>query len=117
MLPIRQVAVPRHTFTLCKREDQWYLVNDIEGILAIPQFVGQSLNNENRFTYWIGPYAFVNNFETTAEGKYLIKMLEYRTLSPRAQQKVNHIKDMYGFWVQVDTEFMEILRKRDESKC
>lgn len=75
--------------------------------------MAQSLLGNNAFTFWIGPYVFINDFETTAQGKYLIKMLEYPKLVPASQRKVDTILDVYKYWVQVDESFMEILKKRD----
>lgn len=92
----------------------WYLKNtSTNQYCKIPHYLARSLLSKNSFTFWIGPYAFVNEFETTAEGKYLIDMLKYSRLSTAAQRKVDNILDTYKFWVQVDEQFMSILKERD----
>ena len=98
---------------ICTTKSKYFLLHDIYGVLAIPRFMAQSLLANNTFTFWLGPYVFINDFETTAQGKYLIKMLEYPNLVPASQRKVDTILDVYKYWVQVDESFMEILKKRD----
>lgn len=117
LLPYQDVTIGKETFTICKSGNSWYLRNEVHGVLTIPRFMALSLANRNMFTYWFGPYAFVNNFEKTPQGQYLIKMLEYSKLTPVAQHKVDIILKELGYWVQVDHDFMETLRKRDDSKC
>ena len=98
---------------VCTTKSKYFLLHEIYGVLAIPRFMAQTLLDNNTFTFWIGPYVFINGFETTAQGKYLIKMLEYSKLAPVSQRKVDTIIDVYKYWVQVDKSFMEILKKRD----
>lgn len=98
---------------ICTTRSKYFLLHEIYGVLAVPRFMAQSLLGNNAFTFWIGPYVFINGFETTAQGKYLIKMLEYPKLVPASQRKVDTILDVYKYWVQVDESFMEILKKRD----
>lgn len=98
---------------ICTTKSKYLLFHDIYGVLAVPRFMAQSLLSNNTFTFWIGPYVFINGFEATAQGKYLIKMLEYPNLVPASQRKVDTILDVYKYWVQVDESFMEILKKRD----
>ena len=98
---------------ICTTKSKYFLFHDIYGVLAVPGFMAQSLLGNNTLTFWIGPYVFINGFETTAQGKYLIKMLEYPNLVPASQRKVDTILDVYKYWVQVDESFMEILKKRD----
>ena len=98
---------------VCTTKSKYFLLHEIYGVLAIPRFMAQTLLDNNTFTFWIGPYVFINGFETTAQGKYLIKMLEYSKLAPVSQRKVDTILDVYKYWVQVDKSFMEILKKRD----
>lgn len=98
---------------VCTTKSKYFLLHEIYGVLAIPRFMAQTLLDNNTFTFWIGPYVFINGFETTAQGKYLIKMLEYSKLAPVSQHKVDTILDVYKYWVQVDKSFMEILKKRD----
>lgn len=88
-------------------------MHDREGVLLIPAFVGESLKGINRFTYWYGPYAFINNFENTTQGRYLVNMLDYPHLNPRAKEKIRSIMDKYSYWVQEDTSFLETLKRRD----
>lgn len=99
--------------TICTTKSKYFLLHEIYGVLAIPRFMAQSLLGNDKFTFWIGPYVFINEFETTVQGKYLIKMLEYPKLVPASQRKVDTILDVYKYWVQVDESFMEILKKRD----
>lgn len=89
----------------------YYLSPDPDTIVSIPYYAAHSMISMNRFTFWLGPYAFVNEFEHTPEGKYLIKMLEYPRLSAAAKRKVDNILDTYSYWVQVDEQFMEIMSK------
>lgn len=123
LFPIGQSVIGKSNIpvTICRingsgQEDaKYYIKHDIFGVQPVPRFMAHSLINQNRFTYWIGPYAFVNEFELTREGQYLIKMLEYPTLTPRAQQKVNDILNIFKYWVQVDTQMLDILKKRDRN--
>ena len=57
----------------------------------------------------------MNNFEATKEGKYLIKMLEHVRLSTAAQRKVDDILTRFKYWVQVDNQMTEILKKRNQN--
>lgn len=98
---------------ICTTRNKYFLLHEIYGVLAIPRFMAQSLLCNNGLTFWIGPYVFINGFEATAQGKYLIKMLEYPNLVPASQRKIDTIIDVYKYWVQVDESFMEILKKRD----
>lgn len=89
------------------------MVNSRHEYCKIHTYMYESLCSQNRFTFWLGPYAFVNNFEVTKEGKYLIKMLEHVRLSAAAQRKVNEILSTYAFWVQVDQQMIDIFKKRE----
>lgn len=109
-----QITIGQVVFSIGKVGDAWYLKNKACEYCKIPYFMASSLKNTNRFTFWLGPYAFVNEFELTKEGQYLIKMLEHPCLSTAAQRKVDEILTAYRYWVQVDEQFMEILKKRDQ---
>ena len=100
--------------TLGQLSDGWYLRNDVtKQYCKIPYYLGWTLQGRNRFTFWIGPYAFINEFEDTAEGKYLIDMLKYSELTHTSQSKVDKILDTYKYWVQVDEQMIDILKHRD----
>lgn len=122
LFPLGQSVIGKSNIpvTVCriKNEDSvnYYVKQEVFGVQWVPEFMAQSLLGKNSFTFWIGPYAFVNGFEETVQGKYLIKMLEYPSLTERAQQKVNDILNIYCYWVQVDKQFMEILKQRDSNK-
>lgn len=112
--PSGSVDINHMPFSVGRIGESWYLKNtNTNQYCKIPSYLAHSLCNKNGFTYWIGPYAFANGFEETAEGKYLIKMLEYPHLSTVAKRKVDNILNTYKYWVQVDEQFMEILKKRD----
>lgn len=101
--------------TLGRCSDSWYLLNNTtKQYCKISSFMGRSLNDDDKFTYWIGPYAFVNEFEETTEAQYLIKMLEYPRLNTQAQRKVDNILNTYKYWVQTDKQMIEILERRDK---
>lgn len=93
----------------------FYLVNSRHEYCKIHTYLYESLCGQNRFTFWLGPYAFVNNFEATKEGKYLIKMLEHARLSTAAQRKVDDILTRFKYWVQVDNQMTEILKIRNQN--
>ena len=100
--------------TLGQLSDGWYLRNDVtKQYCKIPYYLGWTLKGENRFTFWIGPYAFINEFETTKEGKYLIGTLVHPFLNSTAQHKVSQILDTYKYWVQTDIQMVRILQMRD----
>lgn len=100
--------------TICTVGAKYFLMHEIYGVLPVPRFMAQSLLGNDKFTFWLGPYAFLNEFETTTHGQYLIKMLEYPNLVPASQRKIDTIIDVYKYWVQVDDAFMEIMKKRDQ---
>lgn len=111
------IKINRIPFAVGSIQGSWYLRNNnTKQYCKIPTFVGLSLAKANRVTNWFGPYAFVNGFETTKEGKYLMDMLKYAHLSPAAQRKVDDIMNTYKYWVQVDEAFMETLKERDRNK-
>lgn len=127
LLPIVTRHIGNNVFRLMKRNDTYYLtdatctVGENTAVVArIPLYMATSLmhmdNSAGRIyrdtvTYWIGPYGFLNNFENTTEGKYLIEMLQYLHLSNAAQRKVNKILEENSYWVQIDDDMMNIMQK------
>ena len=57
-----------------------------------------------------GPFIFWNGFEQEEDAAYLIQMLQYSTLTVKAQQKVDTIKQKYADWISYDIEVTELLR-------
>lgn len=96
------------------------IVNETTAMVArIPLYMAASLMHMDNIagqvyrdtvTYWIGPYGFLNNFEDTTEGKYLIEMLQYMHLSNAAQHKVDKILAENGYWVQLDKDMLHIMQ-------
>lgn len=110
--------------TLFKHRNDYYIgqqgqtVFGSDVITKIYPGVAASLEGKNTVTDVYGPYVFINGFENTAEAKYLIKMLPYYfNMKPRAQEKVNNILDMYGYWIRIDTRILEVMEVWHGRKC
>ena len=126
LLPIVSRHIGNDQFHLMKHNDTYYLmkpgiVNETTAVVArIPLYMAASLMHMDNIagqvyrdtvTYWIGPYGFLNNFEDTTEGKYLIEMLQYMHLSNAAQHKVDKILAENGYWVQLDKDMLHIMEQ------
>ena len=82
----------------------------VQEYAKIPTFAVCTLQGKDTITYIIGPWIFLNGFESTAEGRYLIKIFPYYfNMSPRTDTKVTNILTSYGYWVHIHKEYKEIM--------
>lgn len=100
--------------------DGRYFIRKGTEVTRIPDFAAPSIYRRggiqmNTTTEQIGKYSFLNGFEKTQEGQYLIDKLRYFRLSAAAQRKVEAIESKYSYWVCINTTYADILRQRDES--
>lgn len=98
----------------CKGE-QNYLVNSEGEVGKIPRYVAMEVSGMHWETGRWGPYIFYNHFEDTDEAAYLRKMFQYPTLTEAAQKKVTDIFFENNLWIRTDTEFVDMLNKREEA--
>ena len=94
------------------RGEQYYLVKD-DTVIPIPSYITRALLHHDAVTRTFGPYMFWNDFDKTAEAKYLMKMFSHRKLTPQVQQKVAKILDLYKPWIDWDREFIQALEERE----
>lgn len=98
--------------TVYTRHGQDYLLHEGD-VSRIPYYVSLELQETHRLTQQWGPYKFFNGFETTEEAEYLKKMFQYPELTDRAQKKVTDILFEYSIWIEIDNEFMNVLKERE----
>ena len=75
----------------------------------VPLFIANTWR-DNHYITTRGPFVFHDGFAETEEAQYLLQMLQYSTLSTRAQQKVDTIRQKYADWITYDTEVRDYLR-------
>ena len=74
----------------------------------IPQWLADTIKGKETVTYIIGPWVFINGFENTPDGKYLIKIFPYYfNMSPRTKEKVDNILKTYEWWARTHKEYVE----------
>lgn len=103
-------------FKLTMFENRYYFVNR-DMITAVPQHIVMTVLNKNKITHTEGPYVFMNHFEKTPDGKYLISMIQYwfcRT--PSVQRKIDEIMDRAGQWIKISSSWISLEEKR-QAKC
>lgn len=76
----------------------------------VPLFVVNTLMGNNSGNER-GPFIFKNGFEQEDEAQYLLQMLQYSELTPKAAKKVKDINQKYSDWITYDTEVREYLRR------
>lgn len=91
---------------------KWFLVTNGE-VARLPYWLFLFIVDKHVETGHWGPYIFYNNFELTAEARYLKEMFQYRVLTPTAAKKVQTILDTYGPCIAMDTEFIKALEERE----
>ena len=92
--------------------DNYYLVNCDEQVTRVPTYVAETIMDKDRITYIIGPYVFFNNFEETADGKYLIKMLpHWFNRKPVVDLKIRNIMDYAGYWARINNETLKLMQE------
>lgn len=116
-----QTLMPHKEFTngfkLFRHGSTYYLKNTNNEVARIPNYVATTLEHKEQVTYIIGPFIFINGFEESAEGKYLRKIFPYYfNMSPRTQEKVNKIMEMYDWWVRLHDEYIEIMKKVENGR-
>lgn len=106
-IPITVMDVLR----LCISNGEYALLNtQVNEWAKVPLFIA----NEWRGNHYIttrGPFVFHDGFAETDEAKYLLSMLQYPTLTPRAEKKVKDIFSRYGDWITKDEEVTGYLRR------
>ena len=95
------IWVSNGKYVLMNAEGEWatapvFVINTIRGLTS----------EKER-----GPFVFKNGFEETNEAQYLIKMLQYATLTDAAEEKVAYIRRIYADWISDDVEIRDILRR------
>lgn len=91
---------------------QWFLVKDNE-VARLPYWLFLFICGKHIATHHFGPYVFYNNFELTAEARYLKEMFKYPQLTPTAAKKVQTILDTYGPCISINEEFVKALQERE----
>ena len=92
-------------------EDRYYMTYD-KSMTRVPTYVAETIMGKDRITYIIGPYVFFNNFEETADGKYLIKMLpHWFNRKPVVDLKIRNIMDYAGYWVRINNETLKLMQE------
>ena len=98
------------TLRLYQSSGKYALVNTVTNEYAIvPLFVA----NEWRCSHYIvtrGPFVFHDGFNETDEAAYLLRMLQYSVLIPKAQAKVDDIRRRFADWIGYDDEVRGYLR-------
>lgn len=97
--------------TLYKGHNYYYLRNPVDEIAKIPLFLAQTMMNDDKVTQWYGPYTFINNFENTKEGRYLIETFQYLHQAKATKVKTQQILKTYAYWVQTDNDLLEVIEK------
>ena len=92
--------------------DKWFLVTDGE-VARIPFWLFCFITDRHAETGHFGPYVFYNNFELTAEARYLKEMFKYRVLTPTAETKVRSLLQQYGPCVGINEAFVDTLIERE----
>lgn len=114
----RQNMVPVARFIggyqVMRKANTWhyYCVNGNETQLTrIPDYVCRTAEERDKVTKIIGPYVFLNNFEDTPEGKYLIKMLpHWFNRKDIVEQKIADIMENHGWWVRINPETVAYMK-------
>lgn len=92
--------------------DKWFLIKDNE-VAKIPYWLVLLMAGHCDPSSRFGPYIFCNNFETTAEAKYLKEMFKYRVLTPTAETKVRSLLQQYELLIIIDETFVQALIERE----
>ena len=71
-----------------------------EEVTRIPDYLWQSLKGEHVMTEATVRYKFFNGFEKSKEGRYLMSISRYESLTPVAKVKVDAILATYSEWVE-----------------
>lgn len=107
-MPVKQY---NDTIWLKRIAGRYYLCYDAS-MTAIPVYVADTIMERDRITYQVGPYIFFNNFEETAEGKYLIKMLpHWFNRKPIVDLKIMQIMEFAGYWVRINNETVNLMNE------
>ena len=97
-------------FQIRSSKGKYALVN-AEGEYAIaPTFVINTMRDYN-YVKVRGPFVFKDGFEETDEAQYLIRMMQYPTLTDATTRKVALIRKQYADWIGEDKEVINILRR------
>lgn len=91
----------------------WFIVNKADEVAKIPYWLVLLMAGHRDLSDWFGPYMFYNNFETTAEARYLVEMFKYRVLTPTAETKVRSLLQQYKPLISIDTTFVDALIERE----
>lgn len=92
---------------------QWFLINASDEVAKLPFWLFLFICDKHAETGHFGPYIFYNNFELTAEAKYLKEMFQYPQLTPTASMKVQNIISTYTPCIGIDNEFVQALQARE----
>ena len=92
---------------------QYYLLtSDEKYYCKVPDWLATTMAGGRTITYVIGPWIFINGFENTKEGKYLIKIFPYYfNLTPKAKNAVDRILSNFGWWARIHEEYVEAMLK------
>lgn len=92
--------------------DKWFLIKDNE-VAKIPYWLVLLMAGHRDPSAHYGPYVFYNNFESTAEARYLKEMFKYRVLTPTAETKVRSLLQQYEPLVGINEAFVDALIERE----
>lgn len=75
----------------------------------IPEWLYATMIHKDTITYIIGPWVFLNGFEKTLEGKYLIKIFACypNKLRGLTKIKVDEYLQLYKYWVRIHTKYVD----------
>ena len=95
---------------LCTNANEYALINTQTNEYAkVPLFIANEWRG-NHFITTRGPFVFHDGFVETEEAQYLLKMLQYTTLTSRAERKVEDIRRQFSDWIGYDDEVRGYLK-------
>lgn len=75
----------------------------------VPLFIANTFMG-NHYSVTKGPFVFKDGFDQMEAAHYLVSMLQYAELTPKAELKVDRVREQFSDWISYDQEVTEYLR-------
>lgn len=98
---------------IMQSQGKFWLVNKDGEVAQLPHPLYMLMIGVLKPTRYFGPYIFYNNFEQTAEAKYLMTMFKYPHLTPTPEKKIHAIVSNNGAFIKIDKELVAVLMERE----
>lgn len=112
----KQLLLPHSELSwgkVMQSQGKFWLVNKDGEVAQLPHPLYMLMIGVLKPTRYFGPYIFYNNFEQTAEAKYLMTMFKYPHLTPTPEKKIRTIMKEYSPFVEPNEEFIQALMIRE----